>query len=52
MKNLLKVLAYVDLVLGTIGSLVLANQFGRTLDYSYYLYYSKARYEALQHGLF
>ena len=44
MKTLLKVLAYINLVLGLIGSFVLANRFGKSIAYSYY-YSSKVIYE-------
>lgn len=44
MKTLLKVLAYINLILGLIGSFILANRFGKSLSYSYY-YSSKVIYE-------
>lgn len=54
MKTLLKVLSYINLVLGLIGSFILANKFGKSVSlYSYYS--SKVIYErnwALTLGIF
>ena len=54
MKGLLRFLAFIDLIAGTIGSFVLANHFGRTIS-NFNLYSSRIYYDrdwALTIGIF